>query len=247
MPSPSFSPPPLDLTLRPDEIHVWCASLDQPVSRFQMLSQTLSLDEHLRAERFHFEKDRKHFIVSRGILRTIFGCYLNIEPNQLQFCYGKNGKPALVDTFGNGIIHFNLSCSDGLGLYAFTQDHEIGVDIERIRDIPEMDQIAKQFFSINENDVFVSLPENRKKETFFKFWTCKEAFIKATGDGLSRPLDKFDVSLVQGEPAKLLRIEGDSKEVPYWSIQELKPAFGFAAALAIEGQSWGFHCWQWLG
>jgi len=212
-----------------------------------MLSQTLSLDEHLRAERFHFEKDRKHFIVSRGILRTIFGCYLNIEPNQLQFCYGKNGKPALVDTFDNGIIHFNLSCSDGLGLFAFTQDHEIGVDIERIHDIPEMAQIAKQFFSINENDVFVSLPENRKKETFFKFWTCKEAFIKATGDGLSRPLDKFDVSLIQGKPDKLLRIEGDSKEVRYWSIQELEPAFGFAAALAIEGQGWCFHCWQWLG
>lgn len=243
--SPSFSPPPLHLALRPDEIHVWFTSLNQPVSRFQMLSQTLSLNEHLRAERFHFQKDREHFVVSRGILRTILGCYLNIEPSWLRFCYGKHGKPALADTFGKGTVFFSMSDSQRFAIYAFSRDSEIGVDIEQIYNISEMDQIAERFFSVSENAVFRSLPETIKKEAFFNCWTRKEAFIKAIGKGLSQPLDKFDVSLVPGESAKLLRINGDSKRALRWSIQELKPASGFVAALAVKKRSWQLRCWQW--
>ncbi len=243
--SPSFRPPPLDLELKTDEIHVWCASLDQPVSQFQRLRQTLSMDERTKAERFHFERDRKRFNAGRGILRTILGWYLGGEPNRLQFCYGKNGKPALADTFGNGGIHFNMSRSVGLALYAFTRDREIGVDIERVRDISEMDQIAERFFSVKENAVFRTLPKSKRKEAFFRCWTRKEAFIKAIGKGLSMPLDKFDVALVPGKPARLIRIEGDSKEASRWTIRELKPAAGFAAAFALEGRSRRLRCWQW--
>ena len=242
--SPSFSPPPLDLALTSDEIHVWCAPLDLSVSRFEMLSQTLSLDERMRAERFHFEKDRKRFIIGRGILRIILGYYLGVEPSRLQFCYGKCGKPALANTFGNGILHFNLSRSEGLALYAFSRDYQVGADIEYIRHIPEVDQIVERFFSATENNVFRALPESKKKEAFFNCWTRKEAFIKAIGDGLFYPLDKFDVSLVPGEPAELLGIDGDSKGPSQWTIQQLKPAFGFAAAFAVQGRSLRLHCWQ---
>jgi len=205
------------------------------------------MDERMRAERFHFERDRKRFIVRRGILRTILGCYLSIEPSRLRFCYGKNGKPALADTSGKGRIRFNLSHSEGLALVAFTRDREIGVDIEHIRDISEMEQIAERFFSVREYTVFRVLPKSKKKEAFFNCWVRKEAFTKAIGDGLSWPLDKFDVSLILGESARLLRIEGDSKGASRWSIQDLKPASGFAAAFAVEGRSGRLHCWQWSG
>ena len=245
MPFPSFSPPPLDLELKTDEIHIWCARLDHPVFRFQRLTQLLSRDETIKAKRFYFEKDRKHFVIRHGILRTILGRYLGVEPSRLQFCYGYNGKPALSDTFGKGTIRFNMSHSEGLALYGFSRDHEIGVDIEHIYDIPEMEQIAEQFFSVRENTVFHRLPESKRKEAFFNCWTRKEAFIKAIGDGLSLPLDKFDVSLVPGELPMLLRIGGNSKEASRWSIQELKPATGFAAALAVEGRSWCLRCWRW--
>ncbi len=240
-----YSLPPSDLELTTDEIHVWCASLDHPVSRCQRLTQLLSRDERMRVERFHFEKDRKRFIVCRGILRTILGCYLSVQPSRLQFCYGKRGKPALADTFGKGTIRFNISHSNGVALFAFTRDREIGVDIEKIRDIAEMDQIAERFFSARENAVFRALPKSKKKEAFFNCWTRKEAFIKAIGDGLSYPLDKFDVSLVPGEPARLLRTEGDSKGASRWSIQELNPVSGFAAAFAVEGRIRRLHCRQW--
>ena len=246
MPSPSFVPPPLDLELTPGEIHAWSACLDQSVSRFQILLQTLSLDERMRAERFHFEKHRKRFIVGRAILRTILGYYLSVEPSRLRFCYGKYGKPALADTFGKETISFNLSHSDGLALYGFTRGCEIGVDIEHVRDISEMEQIAERFFSAREKAVFRSLPEGKKKEAFFDCWTRKEAIIKAIGDGLSLPLDRFDIALVPGEPARLLSIEADSKAASGWFVQELKPVSGFTAAFAIQGQSRRVHCWQWL-
>jgi 4'-phosphopantetheinyl transferase len=244
--SSSFNPPPLDLELTDDEIHIWCAVLDSPPYRIRRFVQLLSIDERTRAQLFHFERDRKRFIVGRGMLRMILGFYLNFEPSQLKFCYGKNGKPALADTFGKGRICFNLSKSDGVALFAFTGDREIGVDIEKIRDIPEMEQIAENFFSVRENEVFRALPRSEKQEAFFSCWTRKEALVKAIGDGLSCPLDTFDVSLVPGDPAMLLRIEGDSEAASRWSIQELEPAFGFAAAFAVTGRRWRLHCWQWL-
>ncbi|MCK4828574.1 4'-phosphopantetheinyl transferase superfamily protein, partial [bacterium] len=214
--------------------------------RFQRLKQLLSPVESMRAERFHFEQDRKRFIACHGILRMICGRYLNVDPRRLRFCNGKNGKPTLANEFDNRSIHFNLSHSHGIALYGYTRDQQIGVDIEHIHDISEMGQIAQRFFSKTENEIFRSLPESKKKEAFFHCWTRKEAFIKAIGDGLSYPLHKFDVSLIPGEPAKLLRIEGDSKRASRWSVQDLKPAPGFVAAFAIEGGRQRLRCWQWL-
>jgi len=231
-----------DLQLSKGDIHIWRADLDLPITGFQKLYQTLSIDERVRAERFHFEKDRRRFIVGRGTLRTILGCYLNVEPSRLQFCYGKNGKPALADTFGKGVILFNMSDSEGLALYAFTRDHEIGVDIEHIRDIPEMDQIAERFFSARENAVFRSLPESKKREAFFNCWTRKEAFIKAKGEGLGLGLDQFEVSLAPGERAALLSTNGDPQEASRWSLRELDPGPGFTAALAVQGHGWQLKC-----
>jgi 4'-phosphopantetheinyl transferase len=108
-----------------------------------------------------------------------------------------------------------------------------------------MDKIAKQFFSKKENDVFLSLPGRKKKEAFLNCWTRKEAFIKAVGDGLYQPLDNFDVALNPGEPAKLLRIEGESKRASPWFIHDFKPAPRFTAAFAIKGLDWRLHFWQW--
>jgi 4'-phosphopantetheinyl transferase len=234
----------LNRELGTNEIHIWQACLQQPASRFQAL---LSVDERRKAERFRFEKDRRHFIVRRGILKVVLGHYIGIEPSQIQFCYGKNGKPVLADKCGGGTVRFNLSHSEDISLYAFTRDHEIGVDIEHIRDILEMEQIAERFFSTREKAAFRALPESNRKEAFFRWWTCKEAFIKATGDGLSWPLDRFDVSLITGESASLLRIEGDRKAASRWSVQEVETAIGFAGAVAMEGQIGRISYRQWSG
>ncbi len=242
-----WSPPPADLALSSDDVHVWCAFLDQPAASLQRLAQTLSADERARAERFHFERDRKHFTAGRGVLRTILGHYLGIEAERLQFCYGPRGKPALLATYGGGMLCFNLSHSHGLALYAVARGREVGVDIEYVHPLTDADQIAERFFSARENAIFRTLAPEQKIEAFFNCWTRKEAYIKATGDGLSRPLDQFDVSLVPGEPARLLCVEGDAAETVRWSLRAMTPAPGYAAAIIVEGHDWRLACWQWLG
>jgi 4'-phosphopantetheinyl transferase len=213
----------------------------------QRLVETLAPDECLRAERFHFERDRRRFIVGRGVLRTILGRYLGLEPNHLQFCYGPRGKPALagISTRPNAWLCFNLAHSQNLALYAVTCERELGVDIECIHAIPDAEQIAARYFSAHENAGLRSLPANQKQEAFFNCWTRKEAYIKAIGDGLAQPLAEFDVALAPGEPARLLRIKDNAQAAARWSIQALTPAPGYVAALAVKGHDWQLKCWQW--
>lgn len=239
--------PPTELVLPHNEVHVWRAELDQPLSLIGQLGQTLSADERTRASRFHFARDRQHFIVCRGCLRNILGRYMGIEPGQVQFRYGPYGKPALVETqlfveaglapalnISDNTLQFNVSHSHTLALYAFTRGREIGVDLEYIRPIAEAEQIAKHYFSVQENDTLHNLPLDAQYEQFFIYWTHKEAYLKARGEGLTG-------------------LEGDqtsTKEVPTdWVIQHLTPAPGYVAALAIQERAEGtprrIVYWQW--
>jgi 4'-phosphopantetheinyl transferase len=174
----------------------------------------------------------------------ILGRYLRAEPSELKFCYGRNGKPMLADTFGNGPVSFSMSSSEGLALYAFTRNREIGVDVECVRDIPEMDRLVELIFSAMEAHVYRALPKHLKREAFFACWTRKEACLKVTGEGLSRSLDKFELTVDPGEPPSLLGIDGDQKSACQWSLHDLKPALGFAAAVAAEDRSWRLRYWR---
>jgi 4'-phosphopantetheinyl transferase len=234
--------PPAELNLSSNVVHVWRASLEQPALQVQQLAQTLSEDEQLRAKRFYFERDRKHFIVGRGMLRTILGHYANVEPNQLQFSYSDRGKPALVSTDIDSVLQFNLSHSNGLALYAVTRDRQIGIDLEHIRPISDIEQLTKRFFSPREYSVISSLPKSEQQVTFFEIWTCKEAYLKATGQGLAQ-LQQVEVFLTDGETCQL-NIPTDPQASPRWSLQKLAPANDYVAALAVEGHDWDLSCWQ---
>lgn len=237
--------PPANANLLHDDIHVWCAWLDQSIPSLEWLTQTLSVDERMRAERFQFEQDRQRFIIGRALLRTILGYYLGIEPGRLHFCYGMYGKPALPQMSGTSTLRFSLAHAHGLALYAVTRDREIGVDLEHIRHIAENEQIVDRYFSDREKAVFRALTADKQQEAFFTYWTCKEAYLKASGEGLTRPLNQIDVSLVPGEPARLMSVDGDVKEASRWTLQELRPVPGFVAALVVAGQGWRLSCWNW--
>jgi 4'-phosphopantetheinyl transferase len=244
-PNPLWLPPPAHLTVSSNKVHVWRTSLDLPASCVQSLQHTLAADELSRAEQLYFPKDRKHFMVARGLLRAILSRYLDMEPGQLRFCHSPYGKPALATTPGQDTLSFNMSHSHGLALYAITRGREIGIDLERIRGDLNCEQIAARFFSPRENAVLRALPAELKPEAFFNCWTRKEAYIKARGEGLSLPLDQFDVSLAPGEPTMLLNTRGDPQETARWSLQALTPGPGYVAALAVEGHGWRFKYWQW--
>ena len=240
--------PPGDLIIPSDEVHVWRVSLDQPAACVQQLAQMLSADERLRAERFRFERDRLHFSISRGMLRTILGQYLGVDPARLRFEYSSYGKPSLVPKgFENpaGLVPcFSISHAYGLALCAVTFNREVGIDLELIRPISEVERLVESFFSSREKAIFQMLHASRRQEAFFNCWTRKEAYLKASGDGLARPLDEVEALRAPGEPAWLLRIAGDFREASRWSIRDLLPASGYTAAMVVEGHAWQHKCWD---
>lgn len=239
--------PPPDLALSCGEVHIWRASLEQPAEYVCQLAQTLSSEEVVRAERFYFERDRRRFIVGRGVLRAILSQYLGADQSHLQFSYGQRGKPRLAAEFDGDTLRFNLAHSHELALYAFVRDREIGIDLEYIRPLSDAEEIAAWAFSRHENAALEALPECKKIEAFFSYWTCKEAYIKATGDGLSLPLDQFEISLVFGKSPHLVRVGEASEEVGRWALEQLTPRTGYVAALAVEGRDYQLRFLQWEG
>jgi 4'-phosphopantetheinyl transferase len=176
-------------------------------------------------------------VVARGFLRYILSRYLETKPERLKFSYGEYGKPAL-----DGRLHFNMSHSHRVALLAITEDRQIGVDVEHIRADFATEDIARRFFSPAEVESFNSLPEEEQVAAFFRCWTRKEAFIKATGRGLSQPLDKFDVTLAPGVAAALLWVDED--DASRWSMSDLDAGSDYAAALVVEGAAAKIHCWS---
>lgn len=236
--------PPPDLALAKDDVHLWSLDLDQPVESTQALTQVLSPDEVQRAGHFYFEKDRRQFIVGRAWLRTLLGKYMRMKPEDVRLFYGKHGKPQVAEMTPGDVLHFNLSHSQGLALYAFTLNRAIGIDVEHIHQFQEEEQIVAYFFSHEEKAVFCKLPASQQHLMFFKSWTQKEAYLKAIGEGLSRSLDSITVSLSPDEPARLLHVEDEPEEHLRWHLQTFKPAPDYMAALAVEGQNWNLACWQ---
>lgn len=233
------------LVLAEDEIHVWHAELDQPEATLRRLDEVLSPDERTRARRFCLERVRTRFIAGRGLLRTILGRYVGRAPESLRFIYAERGKPALSPV-ERADLRFNVSHSDGLGLFAVARGREVGVDVEQVRPLPRSERIAERFFSLPETTALKQIPAERRLEAFFTCWTRKEAYIKALGDGLAHRLDQFAVSIDPGEPARLSAAgDGDGQEIARWSLQAVPSRPGYVAALAGRGHGWRLATRPW--
>ena len=211
---------------------MWRTRLEQPAELQESYLRTLAEDERVRANRFHFEQHRRHFVVARGFLRVLLARYLDTTPPAVRFAYGPYGKPLLA---GESSLRFNASHSGEWAVYAFVQDHEVGIDVEQIKEDFETEGIAERFFSAGEVETLNTLAAEERPAAFFRCWTRKEAYIKAIGSGLSHPLDSFDVTLAPGEPAALSRVE------ELWSLFDLDVATNYAGALAVAGSGHRLH------
>jgi 4'-phosphopantetheinyl transferase len=237
---------PDSVTLLPGDIHVWSVSLERPESSLDALARTLSSDERDRASRFHFERDRRRFTCARGALRHILGSYIDADPIDVSFAYGPHGKPALARLAGER-VSFNVSHSDELALIAVASGEiALGVDVEAIRSIPDGDDIARRFFAPAEVARMTVLEPATREGAFFRCWTRKEAYLKALGDGLAKPLDSFEVTFGADEPVEL-RVPGDPCEQTKWTLIALEPAMGFAAAIVATRGMRDVHSWRWTG
>ena len=245
LPADGWAAAPPTLTLPGDAVHIWRASLEVHGEQLERLLATLSDDEQKRAARFHFKKDRDHFAAARGALRDILSRYLLIDPATIVFQYSDYGKPDLDHNVIDSELRFNVSHSHGMALIAITNGLEVGVDIEFPREDLSDEQIARRFFSSKEVEALLALPKSLQNIAFFKCWTRKEAYIKGIGEGLSMPLDQFDVTMVPGEPARLLQTRPDPNEATRWTLFEILPGRGFIAALAIQARKLHLKYWNW--
>jgi len=239
-----WKPAPERFSLGDEDVHVWRASLNQTVAVVSAHRQILAPDELERAAKYHFQRDRDRFIVARAVLRRLLASYLQSEPARLRFRTNEYGKPSLDIEAGREALRFNLSHSHDLALYAVVSKREVGVDLEYIQQDFDTKQIAERFFSTREIAALNALPANLQTESFFRCWTRKEAYVKARGEGLSLPLEQFDVSLSPDDPAALLNVAGNPAEASRWSLRELTPAPGYMAAIAIEGKGLSLSCFS---
>lgn len=245
----AWSHPPDDLDLQSHQVDVWRVSLDLQPDSVKSAESTLSADETERASRFHFDKDRLRFIAAHGSLRDILSRYLQCEPYQLSFSRNEYGKPFLTrkttEVVTTKKIEFNLSHSGNYALIAVALERKVGIDVERIREDIESENLAARYFSPSETSELMALPAKQRVVGFFNCWTRKEAYIKAQGLGLSLPLDSFDVSLAPNESAILQATRPDPHESTRWTLLTLDVESGYAGALAVEGKQLEFRYWVW--
>jgi len=197
-------------------IEVLAARLDPPPQHARTLAGWLCEAEHRRSERFRFERDRQRFVVGRARLRQLLAQRLGVKPASRPLEYGPGGKPALGRGQARSGWRFNVSHCGELALYALARGREVGVDVEATGPVPEADAIARCAFSPREYEEYRALAPKDRAARFLEVWTRKEALLKARGQGVGTPLDRFDVCT----PAS------------GWGVHSFSPAPGYVAAVA---------------
>lgn len=234
-----------NIELKDNEIHIWIAPLYNAGNYSRICLPTLASDEFTKANRFYFQEDRERFVFCRGLLRIILGRYLSIPPAEVIIDYGINGKPYVNNTKVENLPEFNISHSRGLALLAFSRASQLGIDIEYNMDESIDINIAKHFFSERENSYLFSLPEQQRRKAFFDCWTRKEAFIKAIGDGLSYPLENFDVSLYPDKLIQELIIHSGEIVQTDWSLINLTIDSDYSAAMVTKSNPRKIKYYMW--
>ena len=235
------------IALPREEVHVWQVPLELHERDTCKLAVLLSQDERARAARFKRIPDRDAFVICRGALRLIVSWYIGEEPGKVCFEHGPWGKPMLAGV-GAGALQFSVSHSHAAGIVAFARGRDVGIDVELIQPLPDADAIAERFFSRSEVDQLKQLPADLRLEGFFRCWTRKEAFVKATGKGLSLPLDQFSVSLAPDEPAVLVDVLWDPEDAGRWRVHDVpvgrRTQGDYAGALVAQGHDWHVRYWE---
>ena len=215
------------------DVHVWIVPTKASDVELDYFESVLAKDELDRASRFRFRYLRDAFVLTRGSLRLLLGRYLDLDPASICFSYGDKGKPALSS---GDTLQFNLTHSNGMAAIALTSGCPIGVDMEHLRSIDDMQQLAERYFCPEEAAEIMALPPNDRQRAFFFCWTRKEAYIKTIGDGLSCSLDSFRVTVRPDADARLIHIGGDRTAAAMWTMHNLALA-DYAVTVAYRDRA----------
>lgn len=218
--------------MMPPNLQLYQARLDISRMECDRLWQFLSEDERSRTNKFKREHLKRNFVAARGNLRVILGQWLDCEPNEIQFSYSDRGKPYLQN-FQD--IYFNLAHSQDLAVYSVCSDREVGIDLEFINYKCDVESVAKRYFLPSEQKIISSFgdrDEHGKYLAFYRAWTLKEAYGKATGQGIANILDRVDVAPLLESPA------GEVLQIENWVLKllstELEIEQGYSAAVCVS-------------
>lgn len=211
------------------QVHIWMLHTSASNNTVARCEQVLAPDETRRAAQFRLGRARESYVVTRGVLRHLLGNYLGLYPAHIRFEYGSNGKPTLAPDTG---LQFNVTHSGDIAAVAVTAGCGIGIDLEQVRTLPDLEQIAERFLCSDEAAEIHSLPAGEREKAFFTCWTRKEAYVKATGVGLSKPLKSFHITVKPDAPAKLVLLEHETTSSKSWTLHDLRLAPGYAGAVA---------------
>ncbi len=229
-----WPPAPEAIRLEPKHVHVWAAALDEFKDQIAELGDLLSPTEHDRAERFKFVKDRNRFLIRRGLVRVILSLYLEKLPSAIEFQYGPYGKPEVQSGEGGMPLFFDTSHSAEIATFAITSACPIGVDVERMMKIPEIERLARQFFLPGETRTLMALAPDSQLHAFYTCWTSKEAYLKATGERIAENLAKVEVKLAPEEKPGVVSVSGDRAADKEWQLQPFTPAAGYLGCVAYR-------------
>lgn len=216
------------------DVVVFRSSLDLPNDEIEALYDVLDASERARAARFHKDVDRARFIASRGILRTLLGEYLSASPEAVVLCALPGGKPSLDRETHPHAIHFNVSHCGGLALFAFA-DREVGIDVQIVAESNDIHRVVSHFFSSEERAAFEGISCADRTDFFFRTWVRKEAYLKATGEGLNTDPSTIHIGNAPTSEVTRTTPDGNRRLDTNFLIQDIAGIEGFAAAIAVSG------------
>jgi 4'-phosphopantetheinyl transferase len=219
--------------IEPGEIHVWTAYLSSSWPE-EVISDSLVPEELEKARSFRFPKARQDYLVAHYIMRHILSEYVALRANQLHFRLGKFGKPFLVNSGNRFIPYFNLSHSGSLLVVALSRDRRIGIDVEKIRGLEDLAEIARANFTERECAYIMERQGKERESAFFRCWTRKESYIKALGKGLSIPLTDFDTLLESVDVGLWLLRTSEAPAVEKWWLTDIALPDGYAGSVTVE-------------
>jgi 4'-phosphopantetheinyl transferase len=209
-------------------VKVWSCPLDLSEPAWLELIACVAPAERRDAEQRTNPLDRRRLLAARGWRRRLLAAELGCDPGEVPIVVDRRGKPRIAGA-GDAGLHFSASRSRELTLVALSRRMEVGVDLEAVDPATDIERLAARFLSEIEQRALAERPPEQRREALFACWTRKEAYLKATGDGLSVP------------PATVEVWAGDERPVTFsrWSVHSLAAAPGFAAAVA-GGESHGW-------
>jgi 4'-phosphopantetheinyl transferase len=219
------------------DIHVWLAFYDE-INQERLHSvyrELLNAEEREQEPRFYFERDRRRYLITRALVRTVLSRYTSIHPREWIFSANSYGRPEIANAEArDASLSINISHTHSLIILGVTKGRALGVDVENFRERDVSMDVAERYFAPQEVATLNAAPLHEQQYRFFEYWTFKESYIKARGMGLSLSLDKFSF-YYPGDSEVGIEIDPELADTSArWQFWQFRPRPGYLIAICAE-------------